>query len=720
MTSWIVWAVALAVVALHAYAGYHFSVRTLRVVTLIIVAALVVTITAYGERPPGARPPDNLGSAFALGSDRLSGAFFHHALAPGPLGWVLIGVVLLVGYRQCEAWALRRQAPALDTSGLGGGQPSIGADATPGGPMTDAQRHDWLAAELKFRLAAVEVHSPPILPGGSRSDALASIAAASGVTEAGLAAAIIRFLSTLWPSPRRYELRVWMECPSLAGARAARAASATGTTRVTVELSDPRAGDAVATKTVVTASMEDAASMTAGYVARQIFSRDPATPPWCYGAADGRDLGALVLARQERVYVESMDDVHRSRRDQIAVLRKVAGSGRCAGVVRYELAQLEDLDCNYLAALRLHALNREQYPRFLRGVYRLCMSLEMIAVPEYTFSDLTEVRAVLDETLDILCRHGLTAIGRCQAGDADYQSGLPGRFVLPRELRGTLLGAARSELRVIRRQLSFPIVVWNTLTRRDERAVWRPHWHRATRQGFLDGVRVAELLVAVKQRLNEREAADGPHVDGQPGGNGGGRPRFGERARARIAGAAERFGQRAGIRIATAIAGDAEPIRRVLYADQPSADWPGPPKPATASGGTLRMARDRVRWLPWQARTASWQAAYNTACLYAVLAQHGLADQEKVVISLRRLVGNRDSGLERPYDWISNDPDFTPLLGENPADGKVSDFLAAQKRRDYPDAPSVPLQRARSMTTRPGQEAIRLTGCIAAVFRLDN
>jgi hypothetical protein len=186
--------------------------------------------------------------------------------------------------------------------------------------------------------------------------------------------------------------------------------------------------------------------------------------------------------------------------------------------------------------------------------------------------------------------------------------------------------------------------------------------------------------------------------------------------RARLARATERFRRRAGILIATAIAGDAEQIRRVLNTDKPSAEWPGPPEPAAASGGTLGMARDRVRWLPWQARTSSWQAAYNTACLYAVLAQHGLADQEKVVISLRRLVGNRDSGLERPYDWISNDPDFTPLLDENSADSKVRDFLVVQKRRDYPEAPNVPSQRAHSTAARSSQEAVRLGGCIPAAF----
>jgi hypothetical protein len=91
-----------------------------------------------------------------------------------------------------------------------------------------------------------------------------------------------------------------------------------------------------------------------------------------------------------------------------------------------------------------------------------------------------------------------------------------------------------------------------------------------------------------------------------------------------------------------------------------------------------------VRWLPWQARTASWQAAYNAACLYAVLLQQGLAGEEQVIASLRRVVNNRDSGLERPHDWISNDPDFAPLLREDSPYSKVRTFREALERRDYP------------------------------------
>jgi hypothetical protein len=245
--------------------------------------------------------------------------------------------------------------------------------------------------------------------------------------------------------------------------------------------------------------------------------------------------------------------------------------------------------------------------------------------------------------------------------------------VLSHRLREALLRSARRDLRSIRRQLSFPVVAWNTFWRRDERTVWKPHWRLTTRQGFRDGVCVAELLVAVKHRLNERYLAE-----------------RGASAAGRRPGLTERFRQRKGLHVVAAIVGDSAAARTVLWA--PFDAWPHAGRAAAdpaapdlaATPRWIPPTRDRARWLPWQARTASWQAAYNTACLYAVLAQHGLATEEPVVASLRRVVLNRNSGMERPHDWISNDPDFAPLLRHDSRYAKVRAFLEAQERRDYP------------------------------------
>ena len=146
-------------------------------------------------------------------------------LFPGRLGGVIVALLVL-GYRGLEAWTLRRQAPCLHTSALTSDRHDNAADAG-----TDAevgrQLHAQLAAELRFRLAAMEVRSPSILPGGSRSNGLASIAEASGVTGSGLAGAIIRFFGMLWPGPRRIQLRLWVEAAPDAGRRRSRWTSRT-------------------------------------------------------------------------------------------------------------------------------------------------------------------------------------------------------------------------------------------------------------------------------------------------------------------------------------------------------------------------------------------------------------------------------------------------------------------------------------------------------------
>ena len=154
-----------------------------------------------------------------------------------------------------------------------------------------------------------------ILPGGSRSSGLASIVEASGVSGSGLAGAIIRFFGVLWPGQRRVQVRVWVE--GLPGK-----AKIKDVTTVTVSLQDPRTGASIATKTLAASDIDEAASVVAGYVARQIFAEDPTAPPWCTGAADGRDLAALLLARQVRPYPESECEVSYARQQQIKILER--------------------------------------------------------------------------------------------------------------------------------------------------------------------------------------------------------------------------------------------------------------------------------------------------------------------------------------------------------------------------------------------------------------
>ena len=694
------WAIFVVVAALLGFVGYHFSVRTLRWLTAFTALGLALTVTAYGLTQSGPAAPD-LESSFALGADAVGDAFFHPlglgnpVSGPGRAGWVVIIILLVLGYRTLEAWSLHWQAPQLDTSKLAEGQPSIKPDGPAGKSadgLTDGQRHQLLAAEVGFRLAAMEVRSPAILPGGSRSVGLATIAETSGFSGGGLAGAIIRFFGMLWPNPRQVQVRVWIEsAPKAAGRKSATRADLA---RVTVELSDPRNGATLSTKTLAATSLDEAATRVAGYVARQIFSMDPATPSWCFGAPDGGDLAALLLSRQERVRIETPADVLRSRYDQIARLKSEGLSSRCAGVVRYELAQLYSIQGEppeeHLTALRLHAVNREQYPRFYRGRYRLGMSLEMVTDAGFRFTDRKAARDDLAEILSVLDRCRLTERQlraddeiRPVDGDGPYFELTPG-------VRLELLKAAQLELRQLRRQLTIPGVLWAAFARRPERATWRAYLLRPwVRQSLHDGVCVAELLVAARRRATERGLPHERDVE----------RRFRPLTRRHL---------RLGIWVASAVAGTDALIAAIPESSRQrnSPDpWPPPHPPGRPAPS---QPHDRLRWRPRSRCTVSWQAAYNTACLYAALTAQRLTSQrltsqrlatpettlskdertaweERVIVSLVRVVNNPNSEMERPYDTVSQDPDFSAIRSAPDQFPEFKKFLDDQRRMDYPE-----------------------------------
>jgi hypothetical protein len=636
MNSLSVWIVFAAVAVTLGAVGYQFSVRTLRWVASIVAVAAAVYLIVYGLTHP-AKKDGSLSDAFARSADDLSSALIrplslgHRIPVPGRIGWLVIVVLLVLGYRALEAWTLRRQAPCLDTSELTGDRQGTAADAEPKA-QTGKEQHEWLVAELKFRLPAVEVRAPAILPGGSRPSGLASIAEATGVSGAGLAGAIIRFFGMVWPSPPKIQVRAWVErTPGHLGID--------GVTRVTVGLTDPRSGARVATKTLAAGSLDDAVAAVAGYVARHIFARDCTVPPWSASATDGADLAALLLARQVRGYPENSSGIHDAWDKQIKLLHGVAQGNLCAGVVRYELAQLDLLTGKHDEALLLHAANREQYPRFYRGRYRLAMSLEMLANPQ---SGLGEIdMATLKKALQILDRCCVTKNAAGKVPDC-------GRGCVPAGLRHDLLAAAWQELQEIQQYLTWRHIIWGSLRYRNERAILTPYLGLRHRQAFHDGVCVALLLVAVRQAL-----LDGPR-------------------------ATEKLGHAKMIaRIVAAVSGDSCDFTEKLP------DFPA--KKMNPQSITRRM---RTRRWPWQCCTPAWPAAYNLACAYAALAAGAAAKTKvdplvgKVIRSLEFALYNPECEMERPSEWIGNDPDFNWLRSEeNPC---FAAFHQDQQKRDFP------------------------------------
>jgi hypothetical protein len=104
MATYVVWVIFAVVAALLVFTGYHFSVRTVRWVTGIIVLGLALAITAYGlaQSRPGS---PNLENSFARGADAVGDALFrplglgNPVSGPGRVGWVVIIILLVLGYR---------------------------------------------------------------------------------------------------------------------------------------------------------------------------------------------------------------------------------------------------------------------------------------------------------------------------------------------------------------------------------------------------------------------------------------------------------------------------------------------------------------------------------------------------------------------------------------------------------------------------------------------
>jgi hypothetical protein len=635
MNFWLVWLVVLTASALLGFVGYHFTVRTLRIVAFTLAFAVVVLVTRYGVAHHLPSAPSDLVNSFTRGFGDLSVAFFglsgHHSTA-SRFGWLIICGVLIFGYRELEVWAMHCQPPTVDTSTLK--MRAAQAGGTTGESSLNLQRHDDLIHELKFRLPAVEVRAPAILPGGTRASGLASIAEHSGVALSGLAGAIVEFLGMVWPNPRRYQVHVWIEPQG--------EKKASPCTRVTVDLEDRRTGGTIATQTLSAPSFEDAAEVVAGYVAWSIFKDDPTTPSWCYGAVDGEDIAALLLTREQRVDLTSGCKLESVRREQIRTLETHRLE---SGVSRYELAQLCDLKEDHVKALWLHAKNREQYPRFFRGRYRLAMSLEMVA--RRNFSDLgshpLEVEK-LCETLCILDSCGATAQPIPDRWTVTEDSVKKGEV---QDLTVDLLRVAQKELREIRKQLVPWRVLWASLRHRDERAIWIHFLGLTERQRFHDGARVAELYITVRSGIQEVEKSNTKRA---------------LRIVAAVAGKTpveiKSLLQQSGICI------DVDPARR----------W------------KLNEHVSSTRWLPRQCRTPSWQAAYNTACLFGVAFERCTEEEDKkeiarlAVVSLKRAITNQNSEMQRPSDWIKIDPAFADLRTSS----EFTRFLKAQTKMDHP------------------------------------
>lgn len=619
----VVWGGLLAATLVLLVVGWHFTRRTTRIVTVALASLAVVAIAWWGAYD---RTDVAFSDAILAGLQKTASAFFEPFFfgasmppAADTTTWTAFLAILVAGYWMLEAWSARSDPPALEV-----------ADAAENSPEFS------LVRELRFRLPAVAVRRPALVPGGTTAESLATVVEKTGAPSGAFLASLVSLVGKLWPAPRSYSVKVLFE--PLPGGPSGNGAQPNGpqsTLPITVDVRDARTGQSWQVKTL-SCTREEMAERVAGFAARTVFRADPTVPRWSVGSFDGEDLAAYLMFQQMSVPVRSPADTAQLRKEQAAVLSRAVHRSPGAGIARYELALLRDMQGSHLDALRLHAVNCAQYPRFHRARYRLAISLEMVAGIGFERCWPAADRELRDELVRNLRRCGLAAAHH----DRDLEHAITTDQPRPADLRRiqhALLELAAREFATYRRTLSFWSLLGRCLVYRDERAGWRPYLlpirsARHHRHQVREGIRVAERLVRVRQAMLD-EPWDDPT------------------------------------------------IHRELAAVNPE----------TGSQGWLprRYRGQPGDWLHWK---RSWSAAYDAACLHAAvfggLRATSRSDQafsgevlaRRATELLQRVVDNPDCQMERPYDWISVDPDLAPLHQT----ALFQDFLSAQRLRDYP------------------------------------
>lgn len=646
--------------------SYWFARRTYRLTTFAAIVIGGFAITGYGLNL-GTRPASYL-DALRGGGNELTREMFGHlmpdrlrgSLVPGLAGWIALLVLtggLLVAF---DTLCAHRQQPGVQVGDVPEQPP--GPPAAPG--QVSAVRSGLtarriLTEELKFRLPAVEVRAPASMPGGSALESLAAVVSDSGLQAGKVTGALMMAVHALEARPRIYQVNTFVEYCGADGQL-----SPDGLyLLITVDLRDTRSGQSLAARVLRPCLPEDAAEMVAGFTARQVFRQDVSTPDWAVGSLDGEDLSAYLLTREMRPAARTFADLYDCRQRQRAKLEGAVGRSANSGLVQYELASIYDLDGLSLDSLLLHLDNRLHHPRFLRGRYRLAMSLSMLADPvafrgwigagppadpadagSYPASVKADIirklrwagmlRALSTQDCERagLAEPQVTELGGRRAARVSRERALVDLLSTPHpdggqavRARLVLLLLARREFASYRRQFRAVSLLWCALRYRPERSAslallsTSPRWWRHPRRRLWAAVAGREIVDARLRRLE----AGPPEADRE------------------LAAAQSR-------------------IRR-----------------------KLRLGRLLDGGRPWHFGKVPWQAVYNAACLYALPASGGSPGSASDAVRLLRLaISDPACELDRPSEWISADPDLRLLRGQQAFD----EFVREQARRDFSPA----------------------------------
>jgi hypothetical protein len=459
----------------------------------------------------------------------------------GTAGWVVLGLLLALGYRRLEVINNRRY-----------GGPVLVADVT-GGPGTGS-RSPELTAAIRNRVAELDLRDPSPVPGADASakptaDIVGSLGADPAPPSGRLGAALTAVRHAVVPAPGMTVVPAYTQVtrPGPAPEAGATRSPADGhgggrphaTTPGVALASDagagagdrPPGGEVVEHTIAVRLVTPDrrrtlgAASFTrpteasaaraaADYAVCDALNRGALTPSWArWSAEDGSALGPYqaVVADSKR------EGAHLPVRRQIALLEAARAASPVTGIVLVELGHRYELDERPLDALRMHLTARALHPRFAPARYRTAASLSMLAAPgrleeHWLAPDRADDRR---QIADLLVDSGLVArarrsrwwklVGpRCPDDTDELRRWLAQADPSPgthRELLKVFLLVARAELLALDRRFSCPGVLAGT-ARQAERHVWlqllaSPARRRHARQRYRTARWIAELRLTL-------------------------------------------------------------------------------------------------------------------------------------------------------------------------------------------------------------------------------
>ncbi|WP_304455489.1 DMT family transporter [Nocardiopsis sp. YSL2] len=360
--------------------------------------------------------------------------------------------------------------------------------------------------ELRLRLPAIEVVTPAWKPGGEPGEAVASIVESSDIKGNQLVSALARLFSRVVRLPS-YTVRVRADEGAAPVVREdASASDGDRLVSVTVDVYESVTERSEHQITLPPLRMDAAATRAAGFVASRIFLKDASTREWARARFDGEDLSAYLTVKSPfscqggwngggHDYAHDFDPRREERRRSIERLERVAASRRVAGVVRYELASLYELEGEHVKALRLHALNRAQFWQdpFERSEYRLVVLLKMTANFDFVNQWSRATEADRRDIFHALRRAGIYPRGGTfplLVSDSAEKAPTEQEFAvdlkrdssgdLARRMRLVLLHIAKEEARGIEKYHSWPRMAFEGIRdkgRNRHRTLNAENWH---------------------------------------------------------------------------------------------------------------------------------------------------------------------------------------------------------------------------------------------------